>query len=87
MAPRRVAGIRPASGLAADCLLCAPDMVGVTVQFPAGPVTHLLRPGLPAEHDALPQERRQRHRVVNHLRLDLREQTICLWIMAGILAA
>ena len=28
---------------------------GVTVQFPAGPAPHPLRPGLPAEHDAVLQ--------------------------------
>ena len=28
---------------------------GVAVEFSAGPVTHLLRPGLPAKHDALLQ--------------------------------
>jgi hypothetical protein len=48
----------------------------VTVKFPAGPVAHLLRPGLLTEQDALLQRRRQRHSVIVNTGLDLREEHV-----------
>ena len=50
----------------------------ITVEFPAGPVPHLLRPGRPAEHDARLQKGRQGHPVVDDVCLDLCEQTTSL---------
>src|SRR6266536_4640345 len=47
---------------------------GVAVELPPGPVAHLRRPGLSAEHDALLEQRRQRHRVIERARFDLCKQ-------------
>jgi hypothetical protein len=49
---------------------------GIPVQLLAGPGPHRLRPGQPSEHDAILQQRRQRHRLIRYVFRDLRQQLI-----------